>query len=122
MRFCYLKLFFHFFNSLFIFSKTKGKRIYSAVFQNLIFIMDWVYNSTAAVSSPRFYHPLTPNALEMEMSYDVNLPNIVAGLKACGHKMSWRGLASSLVNTVQMRDNDFDSAADPRLDLVVVGQ
>ncbi|KAJ3380363.1 hypothetical protein HDU92_006041 [Lobulomyces angularis] len=96
-----------------------GRKIFSSVFLSAISILDWQFDSKSAVTFSRFYHPLNPNVIEFEPSWlkDEKLKSIVNDLKSKDHNITiLKDYVTSLVQVVQFRNNQFDSAADPRLD------
>jgi gamma-glutamyltranspeptidase / glutathione hydrolase len=91
-----------------------GSRIITSVIQSLWHVLDQNMTSKEAVAAPRFHDQLTPNVLEMELSYN---NETVAYMKSRGHNVTRVETEATDVNVVRrLGDGTFEAAAEPRQD------
>jgi gamma-glutamyltranspeptidase/glutathione hydrolase len=89
-----------------------GSRIITSTIQSLWNILDKNMTSLEAVKAPRFHDQLTPNVLEMELSYD---NATVAYMKSRGHNVTRVAVEATDVNVVRRLPNgSFEAAAETR--------
>jgi gamma-glutamyltranspeptidase/glutathione hydrolase len=89
-----------------------GSRIITSVIQSLWHVLDQNMTSREAVVAPRFHDQLTPNVLEMELTYD---NATVAYLASRGHNITRVAIEATDVQVVRRLPNGtFEAAAEPR--------
>jgi gamma-glutamyltranspeptidase/glutathione hydrolase len=89
-----------------------GSRIITSTIQSLWHVLDQNMTAHQAVAAPRFHDQLTPNVLEMELSYD---NETVAYMKSRGHNVTRVATEATDVNVVKrLADGSFEAAAEPR--------
>src|ERR1700761_7614061 len=89
-----------------------GSRIITSTIQSLWHVLDQNMTSLEAVKAPRFHDQLTPNVLEMELSYD---NATVAYMVSRGHNITRVAVAATDVNVVRRLPNGtFEAAAETR--------
>ena len=87
-----------------------GPAIIGYVAKTLIAMMDWGMSTQEAIEAPNAVHPRGAPLLE-EDRFDAQ---IVEGLKARGHEVTQRSLASGVHAMKVMPDGSYDGGADPR--------
>lgn len=89
-----------------------GPKIISAVFQQLIAMLDLDQPAASAIAQPRFHHQWSPDELMIEKG----LPNdLRSSLEQRGHRISEHGaLSTSHIVSWDPRAKAFVGAADPR--------
>jgi gamma-glutamyltranspeptidase/glutathione hydrolase len=101
-------------NSTFYFATgaAGGSRIITSVIQSLWRVLDQNMTALEAVKAPRFHDQLSPNVLEMELSYD---NATVAFMKSRGHNVTRVAVEGTDVNVVRRLPNGtFEAAAETR--------
>jgi gamma-glutamyltranspeptidase/glutathione hydrolase len=89
-----------------------GSRIITSTLQSLWHVLDQGMTSEEAVKHPRFHDQLSPNVLEMELSYD---NATVAYMRSRGHNVTRVAVEATDVNVVRrMVDGTFEAAAETR--------
>lgn len=104
----------HLSNSTFYFATgaAGGSRIITSVIQSLWHVLDQNMTAHEAVAAPRFHDQLTPNVLEMELSYD---NGTVAYMEGRGHNVTRVAVEATDVNCVRrLSDGEFEAAAETR--------
>ena len=91
-----------------------GSRIITSTIQSLWHVLDQNMTAHQAVAAPRFHDQLTPNVLEMELSYN---NETVAYMKSRGHNVTRVAVEATDVQVVRrLYDGTFEAAAEPRQD------
>lgn len=90
-----------------------GSRIITSVLQSLWNVLDKNMTSFEAVSAPRWHDQLTPNVLEMELSYD---NTTVAFMASLGHNITRVAIEATDLSVVRRLPNGtFEAAGETRM-------
>ncbi|QDS73079.1 hypothetical protein FKW77_000123 [Venturia effusa] len=90
-----------------------GSRIITSVLQSLWNVLDRNMTSLEAVEAPRWHNQLSPNVLEMELSYD---NTTVAAMKEKGHNITRVAIEATDLSVVRrLADGTFEAAGETRM-------
>ncbi|MBC8033304.1 MAG: gamma-glutamyltransferase [Chitinophagaceae bacterium] len=88
-----------------------GTTIITSLFQTLVNMLEFDFNSYDAVNKPKFHHQWLPDELMVESSFPDHLQE---KLSALGHKVIVRGSIGRMEVIKIFNDNTLEAAADTR--------